>query len=107
MLSKSGLYLLFYIIVYPKNKHGLSNIWLGISTWRIIVAQLFSIIIIGLCFSWQGLISYLAIPIIAIFYRRKITKVLGGTPGDTLGAFASLSPLIFLVVLTILTRFGL
>lgn len=107
MLTKTGLSLLFYKMVYPENKHGLSNIWLGISTWRIIVAQIFSIIIIGLCFSWQGLISYLAIPIIAIFYRRKVTKVLGGTPGDTLGAFASLSPLIFLFVLTILTRWGL
>lgn len=107
MLTKTGLSLLFYKMVYPGNKYGLSDIWLGISTWRIIVAQFFSIIIIGFCFSWQGLISYLVIPITAIFYRKKVTKVLGGTTGDTLGAFASLSPLIFLFVLTILTRWGL
>ena len=107
MLTKTGLSLLFYKMVYPGNKHGLSNIWLGIKTWRIVVAQIFSIVIVTLCFSWQGLVSYLLIPLVAFFYRRKVTKVLGGTPGDTLGAFASLSPLIFLFTLTILMRLGL
>ncbi|MBB1069493.1 adenosylcobinamide-GDP ribazoletransferase [Limosilactobacillus sp. RRLNB_1_1] len=107
MLTKAGLSLLFYKMVYPGNKKGLSNIWLGIKTWRIIIAQVFAIIVVSLCFSWQGLVSYLMIPLVAIFYRRKVTKVLGGTPGDTLGAFASLSPLIFLVTLTVLLRFGL
>ena len=107
MLTKAGLSLLFYKMVYPGNKKGLSNIWLGIKPWRIIIAQLFAIIVVSLCFSWQGLVSYLMIPLVAFFYRRKVTKVLGGTPGDTLGAFASLSPLIFLITLTILLRFGL
>ena len=107
MLTKAGLSLLFYKMVYPGNKKGLSNIWLGIKPWRIVVAQVFAIIVVSLCFSWQGLVSYLMIPLVAFFYRRKVTKVLGGTPGDTLGAFASLSPLIFLITLTILLRFGL
>ena len=107
MLTKAGLSLLFYKMVYPSNKKGLSNIWLGIKPWRIVVAQVFAIIVVSLCFSWQGLVSYLMIPLVAFFYRRKVTKVLGGTPGDTLGAFASLSPLIFLITLTILLRFGL
>ena len=107
MLTKTGLSLLFYKMVYPGNNHGLSDIWLGIKTWRIVIAQLFSIIVITICFSWQGLVSYIFIPLIAVLYRHKVIKVLGGTPGDTLGAFATLSPLIFLVVLTILMRFGL
>lgn len=106
MLTKTGLSLLFYKMVYPGNKKGLSNIWLGIKPWRIVVAQIFSIIVITICFSWQGLVSYAMIPLIAIFYRRKVTRILGGTPGDTLGAFASLSPLIFLFTLTILMRLG-
>ena len=107
MLTKAGLSLLFYKMVYSGNKKGLSNIWLGIKPWRIVVAQVFAIIVVSLCFSWQGLVSYLMIPLVAFFYRRKVTKVLGGTPGDTLVAFASLSPLIFLITLTILLRFGL
>lgn len=107
MLTKTGLSLLFYKMVYPGNNHGLSDIWLGIKTWRIVIAQLFSIIVITICFSWEGLVSYIFIPLIAVLYRHKVIKVLGGTPGDTLGAFATLSPLIFLVVLTILMRFGL
>lgn len=106
MITKTGLSLLFYKMVYPGNKNGLSNIWLGIKTWRIAVAQIFSIIVITICFSWQGLVSYAIILLTAIFYRRKVTRVLGGTPGDTLGAFASLSPLIFLFTLTILMRLG-
>ncbi|WP_267201061.1 adenosylcobinamide-GDP ribazoletransferase [Limosilactobacillus kribbianus] len=106
MLTKAGLSLLFYHMVYPGNKKGLSNIWLGIQPWRIVVAQVFALVVVTLCFSWQGLISYLMIPLAAYFYRRKVTKVLGGTPGDTLGAFASLSPLIFLLALTILMRLG-
>lgn len=104
MLTKTGLSLLFYKMVYPGNKKGLSNIWLGIKPWRIVVAQIFSVIVIALCFSWRGLVSYLMILIVAYFYRRKVMQVLGGTPGDTLGAFASLSPLIFLLTLTILMR---
>jgi adenosylcobinamide-GDP ribazoletransferase len=106
MLTKTGLSLLFYKMVYPGGKKGLSNIWLGIKPWRIVVAQVFSVIVVTLCFSWQGLVGYLMIPLVAYFYRRKVTKVLGGTPGDTLGAFATLSPLIFLLTLTILTRLG-
>jgi adenosylcobinamide-GDP ribazoletransferase len=104
MLTKTGVSLLFYKMVYPGNKHGLSNIWLGIQPWRIAVAQLFSLVVLTLCFSWQGLVGYLMILFVAYFYRRKVTKVLGGTPGDTLGAFATLAPLIFLLTLTILMR---
>lgn len=106
MLTKTGVSLLFYKMVYPGNKKGLSNIWLGIQPWRIAVAQVFSLVVTTLCFAWQGLVAYLMIPLIAYFYRRKIMQVLGGTPGDTLGAFATLAPLIFLMTLTILTRFS-
>ncbi len=106
MLTKAGVSLLFYKMVYPGHKKGLSNIWLGIKTWRIVVAQIFAIVVVTACFSWQGIVSYLLIPVIAYFYRRKVISILGGTPGDTLGAFATLSPLIFLLALTILKRFG-
>lgn len=103
MLTKAGLSLLFYHMIYPEKK-GISDVWLGIQPWRIVVAQLVAVIILTLCFSWQGLVSYLFIPLAAYFYRRKVNAVLGGTPGDTLGAFAALSPLIFLLALTILMR---
>lgn len=103
MLTKTGLSLLFYKMVYPEKK-GISDVWLNIQPWRIVVAQLVAIIVLGLCFSWQGLVGYLMIFLTSIWYRRRVTAVLGGTPGDTLGAFASLSPLIFLLTLTVLLR---
>lgn len=62
MLTKTGVSLLFYKMVYPGNKKGLSNIWLGIQPWRIAVAQVFSLVVTTLCFAWQGLVAYLMIP---------------------------------------------
>lgn len=96
MVTKTGLSLLFYRMVYAGKKNGLSVIWLHIAPWRIVIAQVFSVIIIGCFFSWSGLISYGLIIVSAYFYRRKIVQILGGFSGDTLGAFASLTPVIFL-----------
>lgn len=96
MVTKTGLSLLFYRMVYAGKKNGLSVIWLHIAPWRIVIAQVFSVIIIGWFFSWAGLISYGLIIVSAYFYRRKIVQILGGFSGDTLGAFASLTPVIFL-----------
>lgn len=103
MMTKAGVSLLFYKMVYPEKK-GISDVWLNIQPWRIVVAQIFAIVVDGLCFWWQGLVAYAVVFVLSIFYRRKVTQVLGGTPGDTLGAFASLSPLIFLFTLTLLLR---
>ncbi|MBA1394536.1 adenosylcobinamide-GDP ribazoletransferase, partial [Lactobacillus sp. XV13L] len=59
MLTKTGLSLLFYKMKYVGNKNGLASVWLNVNNWQIVVAQLFSIIVIFAVFNWQGLLSYL------------------------------------------------
>lgn len=107
MLTKTGLTLLFYQMKYVGSPHGLSLIWIGVATWRIIVAQIISVIIICVGFSLAGLIGYLVVLLGSIFYKHKIKGLLGGFSGDTLGAFACLAPLLFIITLVISVRLGI
>lgn len=106
MMTKAGLSLLFYKMKYVGTPHGLSLIWLDVATWQIVIAQVISLVIVGVIFSWAGILAYLGVFLTARGYRWKVTKVLGGFSGDTLGAFATLSPLIFLIILTVIVRLG-
>ncbi|QLL69190.1 adenosylcobinamide-GDP ribazoletransferase [Lactobacillus sp. 3B(2020)] len=107
MVTKVGLTILFYHMHYAGSPHGLSKIWLNVAVWRIVLAQIIAIIIIGLIFSISGLIGYCLILIGALWYRRKITKVLGGFSGDTLGAFACLTQLLFMIGITVAIQAGI
>lgn len=104
MLTKTGLSLLFYQMKYVGNKQGLASIWLNVRNWQIIFAQLFSAIVIFVAFNWQGIVSYFFMVICAYSYRKYIIHILGGFSGDTLGAFASLAPVLFLLFLTAILR---
>ncbi|GEP24217.1 adenosylcobinamide-GDP ribazoletransferase [Lentilactobacillus diolivorans] len=102
MMAKAGIALLFYKMLYAGT--GLASIWTGVSTWRIIVAQLFSIIVIGGLLRIPGLISYVMVLIFVYFYRRHIIHILGGLSGDPIGACGVLSQAVFLLVYAGLTK---
>ncbi|MFD1123878.1 adenosylcobinamide-GDP ribazoletransferase [Lentilactobacillus raoultii] len=102
MMTKTGISLLFYKMVYAGN--GLASIWTGVATWRIIVAQLFSILIIGSILKISGLISYIVVLITVYWYRHHIIHLLGGLSGDTIGASGVISQVAFLFIYTILIR---
>lgn len=107
MLTKVGLSLQFYQMRYAGSPHGLSKIWLNVATWRIMVAQGIALGLIAWLTGWSGILGYSAVIVTAWWYRRKVYKVLDGFSGDTLGAFACLTQLVFLLVLTVVSQFGL
>lgn len=102
MITKTGISLLFYKMNYAGN--GLASIWTGVSTWRIIVTQLFSILVITGVLRLTGLISYISVVIIVYLYRHHIVHLLGGLSGDTIGASGVISQMVFLLVYTALVR---
>lgn len=104
MMAKTGISLLFYKMVYAGDAPGLATIWQGIKTWRIVVSQIVSMLLIILLLGYQGLLSYLMVVIIAIGYRRYMLKLLGGFSGDTLGGFAEIAQVGFLLMYAIITK---
>lgn len=100
MMAKTGITVLFYKMVYSGSGPGLSSVWVGVTTWRIVAAQLFSVIVIGAVLRWPGLIAYLVVLVLAYFYRRFHIHLLHGFTGDTIGAYGDLSQVIFLLVYT-------
>lgn len=104
MLAKTGLSLLFYKMVYAGAPHGLASIWVKVKTWQIVVAQLFSLVVMALALGLSGILSYLAILVVAYGYRRRIIHILGGFSGDTIGAFAELAQVTFLLAYLIFSR---
>lgn len=100
MMAKTGITVLFYKMVYSGSGPGLSSVWVGVTTWRIVTAQLFSVIVIGAVLRWPGLIAYLVVLVLAYFYRRFHIHLLHGFTGDTIGAYGDLSQVIFLLVYT-------
>ncbi|KAL3946083.1 adenosylcobinamide-GDP ribazoletransferase [Lentilactobacillus hilgardii] len=104
MMAKTGISLLFYKMTYAGEAPGLATIWQGIKTWRIGISQVVSLIAIGVLLGYPGLISYLAVLIVAYGYRRYMLALLGGFSGDTLGGFAEISQVIFLLAYVIVTK---
>ncbi|MFT8744232.1 MAG: adenosylcobinamide-GDP ribazoletransferase, partial [Lentilactobacillus hilgardii] len=100
----TGISLLFYKMTYAGEAPGLATIWQGIKTWRIGISQVVSLIAIGVLLGYPGLISYLAVLIVAYDYRRYMLALLGGFSGDTLGGFAEISQVIFLLAYVIVTK---
>ncbi len=105
MMAKTGLSILFYKMVYAGDTPGLASIWQGIKTWQILVGQLVSIIIIGLLTGIPGLISYVVVLLVAFIYRRYMINLLGGFSGDTLGGFAEIAQVFFLLSEAVILKF--
>ncbi|AYM02476.1 adenosylcobinamide-GDP ribazoletransferase [Levilactobacillus yiduensis] len=106
MLTKTGVSLLFYKMIYAGSKGGLASIWTGVKTWRVIVAQLFSIIVIGAALQWQGIVGYVCVVVVAWLYRHHIIRIMGGFSGDTVGAYANLAQVVFLLGYLVAVRFS-
>lgn len=104
MVAKTGMVLLFYKMVYAGKTKGLGALWTGVSPWRIAVAQLFAIIVIGLILGISGLIAYVMVIVCAWIYRHYINRKLGGFTGDTIGAYGELGQIVFLLVLAALVK---
>ena len=104
MVAKTGMALLFYKMVYAGKTKGLGNLWTGVATWQIMIAQLFSILVLGGLLGTFGLCGYLAVVLGALWYRHYITHKLGGFTGDTIGAYGELAQVAFLLVVTALVR---
>ncbi len=104
MIAKTEMALLFYKMVYAGKTKGLGNLWTGVATWRILVAQGISILIIAGLLGLPGLGGYVAVVLGALWYRHYITHKLGGFTGDTIGAYGELAQVAFLLVFTALVR---
>ncbi|WP_283679388.1 adenosylcobinamide-GDP ribazoletransferase [Lentilactobacillus sp. Marseille-Q4993] len=100
MITKTSACLQFYKMKYAGKGGGLASIWQGISTWRIVLDQIFAAIVIFLLLGYVGLISYVAVVIVAIGYRWGIYKLFNGMTGDTVGSFAEIGQIVFLLVFT-------
>ncbi|GKT02937.1 adenosylcobinamide-GDP ribazoletransferase [Furfurilactobacillus entadae] len=100
VVAKAGLSLLFIRMHYAGNSGGLAEMWEGIAGWQIFVAELVAgLAIFGLTGLW-GLVSYLGVMLVSWAYHHHITKLFGGFTGDTLGAYACLSQIVFILIET-------
>lgn len=98
MYAKTGISFNFYKMKYAGKGGGLASIWEGISTWRIVFDQIFAMVVTFLLLGISGLISYVAVFIVAVLYRRYIYGLFSGMTGDTVGCFAEISQVVFLLV---------
>ena len=97
MIGKTGISLLFYKMKYAGATQGLGSTFLNVNTPSIVLAQLFSLLILYTFFSWAGLIAYSCVFIVSLFYKRLVYKKVEGLNGDTIGAYACISQVVFLL----------
>lgn len=98
MNTKTGISLIFLRITNSENEKGLLKSWGSIAPWRAIVSQVFAVLVIFLALNWKGLIAYVVAALFVFVYKHWINKQLGGFTGDTLGAYASICQVIFLII---------
>ncbi|KRL68213.1 adenosylcobinamide-GDP ribazoletransferase [Companilactobacillus versmoldensis] len=98
MNTKTGVALVFLRITNSQKEKGLLKSWGQIEPWRAIISQVVSIIVIFLGVGYRGLIAYLAAALFVLVYKKWINHQLGGFTGDTLGAYASICQVVFLIV---------
>ena len=59
-----------------------------------------------IAFSWQGIIMWVVLLVMAYLFRRYITNIIGGVTGDVMGAASELSEIWFLWLVLILARYA-
>ncbi len=104
MNTKTGVSLIFLRFNDSKDSKGLLRSWGDIEPWRAAVSQLLSIIVIFLALNWKGLVAYAACVLFVLLYKHWVNKQLGGFTGDTLGAYASICQVVFLIVYAAVVR---
>jgi adenosylcobinamide-GDP ribazoletransferase len=97
MNTKTGISLIFLRISNSEKEKGLLKSWGQIAPWRAAVSQLLAIIVIFLGLGWKGLVGYIVAALFVFVYKHWINKQLGGFTGDTLGAYASICQVIFMI----------
>lgn len=102
IVAKGVTMLLFAKMTYAGSKEGLGSIFLGVPWWPIVIAQVIVLAVLGLFFSYVGVIAYVGVILFTIIYRAFVYKRIGGMNGDTLGAGGQMGQLICLFCLVLL-----
>ncbi|MGM0125853.1 cobalamin 5'-phosphate synthase [Enterococcus sp. AZ194] len=98
--AKNNLTLLFFKMTYAgASKSGLGKTWEGVSVWEIILAQVISLGLLLVIFQIAGLVAYIAGVSVTLIYRMFVYKKVEGVSGDTLGAIAPISSVVFLLTI--------
>ncbi|MBC1368909.1 adenosylcobinamide-GDP ribazoletransferase [Listeria welshimeri] len=101
IVAKGVTMLLFAQMTYAGSNEGLGSIFLGVPWWPIAISQLFVLFILGLVFSYIGLLAYAGVILFTIIYRTFVYKRIGGMNGDTLGAGGQMGQLVCLFCLVL------
>lgn len=105
VIGKSNIAFLVYKMKFHNaTNHGLGQIWSGVPTSDVVIAQLTTLILLGIFYRWMGLILYLIQVAFLLIYRRFIYKKLGGFNGDALGGNVPVSTVIFLFSVCVLGK---
>ncbi|ENX5345447.1 adenosylcobinamide-GDP ribazoletransferase [Listeria monocytogenes] len=102
IVAKGVTMLLFAKMTYAGSKEGLGSIFLGVPWWPIVIAQVIVLVVLGVFFSYIGVIAYAGVILFTIIYRAFVYKRIGGMNGDTLGAGGQMGQLICLFCLVLL-----
>jgi len=103
MISRSAMTLTFRKVIYKSSsQEGLGNILVGISTTKIVIAQIITLMYVALLYDYSGLVTYGVVILFIELYRRFIYKEIGGINGDTSGATILLSQMVWFIVRAII-----
>lgn len=106
MLGKSNIIFLCYKMRYKNaNNNGLGQIWSGLATYEIVIAQLISLVLLGLIYGELGIVIFIVQIVFLIIYRRFIYKRIGGFNGDALGGVVPVTNILFLFSVCLLRTY--
>ncbi|MDH6363366.1 adenosylcobinamide-GDP ribazoletransferase [Enterococcus sp. PF1-24] len=102
LVGKNCISLLFYKMQYAgASTTGLGTSFMNVKTSNVVIAQLFSGIVLYVLFQKVGLLCYLSTVLFTLIYRQFVLKKVAGFNGDTLGAASPLGQVIFLLTLLV------
>jgi adenosylcobinamide-GDP ribazoletransferase len=82
----------------------LGSILTGISSRKIIIAQLIFAALIGLLAGPAGVLAYVWVLAFTEVYRQFIFRKIDGFNGDTTGAVCLIMQIVYLLLMTVLVR---
>ncbi|EGO5243221.1 adenosylcobinamide-GDP ribazoletransferase [Enterococcus faecalis] len=103
LIGKSSISLLFYNLCYAgASDQGLGRTFTNVKFIDIFISQVFALLVLGVFFQTSGIIIYFVVLIVILSYRRLVYNKVDGLNGDTLGAAASISQVVYVLTLCIL-----
>lgn len=101
LIGKTSIALLFYHMRYAgASTHGLGQTFVGVKIKDIVISQLITLVFLGLTFHLAGVLTYGGVMLVTCGYRQLVYRKVGGLNGDTLGAAASISQVVYLLILS-------